>query len=267
MKRRWLRITQVVLLIYVLLGIALHYFQDKLLFHPVKLPENHSFNFSQPFKEINLRVNAAKSISIIQFTVPDSACKGVVLYFHGNKNNIERYAGYAGYFTKNNYEVWMIDYPGFGKSTGDRTEQALYHDAKLFYELARSRFSKDSIVIYGKSIGTGVASYLASVRDARQLILETPFTNMYSLMANYAFMYPVSWISKYHLPTDDYLEHVKVPVTIIHGEKDEIIPFKFSRRLKAKYPSINLVSIEKGKHNDLDEYPEFHNTIKAQLSK
>jgi pimeloyl-ACP methyl ester carboxylesterase len=265
MKRKWIKILRWVVLIYLLIAIALHFFQEKFIFHPKQLDAAHLFNFSQPFSEVNLQVNSEKTISIVQFIIPDSIRKGVVLYFHGNKDNVERYANFANTFTRNDYEVWMIDYPGFGKSTGERTEEILYEDAKLFYKLATSKFSKDSIIIYGKSIGTGIASYLASVRDCKQLILETPYTSMHDLMSHYAFIYPVSWMAKYHLPTDKYLEHVKVPITIIHGKKDEVIPFKFSKRLKAKYPSIRLFEVEKGKHNDLTEHPVYNQAIDETL--
>ncbi|HRO70483.1 MAG TPA: hypothetical protein PK951_08890, partial [Chitinophagaceae bacterium] len=82
--KRWFKI---ILLVYIVAGLALYFLQDKILFHPQKLPADHSFSFPTPFKEINLPVNEEKNLNIIQFTVPDSLCKGVVLYFHGNRNN------------------------------------------------------------------------------------------------------------------------------------------------------------------------------------
>ncbi len=103
-------------------------------------------------------------------------------------------------FTRNKYEVWMMDYPGFGKSTGKLTEQIMYDDAATLYQMARARFSKDSIIIYGKSLGTGVASQLASVKDCKRLILETPYYSIEALMKHYAFIYPVSLMAKYHFP-------------------------------------------------------------------
>jgi uncharacterized protein len=218
-KRIW-KWAGIALAIYIVCGVALYFLQEKFLFHPQKLSEDHIFNFSIPFKEINLAVNNEKNISIVQFTVPDSVCKGVVLYFHGNMRNIERYAPFASNFTKNNYEVWMIDYPGFGKSTGERTEQIIYDDAKEFYKMARARFGKDSIIIYGKSIGTGIASQLASVKDCKRLILETPYYSIDALFSHYAFIYPVSWMCKYHFPTYQYIEKAKVPITIFHGTND-----------------------------------------------
>ena len=261
---KWIKIT---LVIYVLLGIALYFFQEKLLFRPEKLPADHVFNFSIPFKEINLLVNNEKNLNIIQFTVPDSICKGVVLYFHGNRRNIERYAPFASNFTHNNYEVWMMDYPGFGKSTGERTEQILYNDARELYKMARARFAKDSIIIYGRSLGTGIASQLASVKDCKRLILEAPYYSIDALLSHYAFIYPVSWISKYHFPSYRYFEKIDAPITILHGASDEVIPYSQAKRLmKIAKPGTELITIEKGEHNNLNDFPLFHQKLDSVLS-
>ncbi len=261
--RKWVKI---VFLVYVILGACLYFFQEKFLFYPEKLPTDHVFHFDNPFREINVRVNNEKNLSIVQFTVPDPVCKGVVLYFHGNRRNIERYAPYASNFTKNNYEVWMIDYPGFGKSTGERNENILYDDGLQFYKMARARFSKDSIIIYGRSLGTGLASHLASVRDCKRLILEAPYYSMYALAGHYAFIYPVEWMCKYHLPTYRYLQKTTVPVTIFHGTSDEVIPYNNAKRLmRVAGPGAALVTIEGGKHNNLNDFPLFHQKLDSIL--
>jgi len=258
----WLKIAAVV---YILCGTGLYFFQEKILFHPGELPADYRFNFRQPFKEIDLAVNAEKNLSIVQFTVPDSVCKGVVLYFHGNRKNIERYAPFAVNFTRNNYEVWMMDYPGFGKSTGTRTEQIVYADAATLYQMARARFSKDSIIIYGKSIGTGVAAQLASVRNCKRLLLETPYYSIDALMRHYAFIYPVSWLTNYHFPTCNYLNKIEAPITLFHGTNDEVVPYCQALRLAKENPGVELVTIEKGKHNNLNDSPLFHQTLDSLL--
>jgi uncharacterized protein len=260
--RNWLLL---VIAIYVAIGVALYFLQEKFLFHPQKLSQEHTYNFPAPFKEINLPVNNEKNLNIIQFTVPDSVCKGVVLYFHGNKKNIERYAPYAINFTKNNYAVWMIDYPGFGKTTGKRTEQIMYDDAAILYQMARARFAKDSIIIYGKSLGTGVASQLASVKDCKRLILETPYYSVEEMMNDRAFIYPVSLMAKYHFPNYKYFKKIEAPVTLFHGTNDELIPYKHSVKLANENPAVNLVTIEKGKHNDLNDSPFFHQQLDSLL--
>ena len=256
---------KIAVVVYIVCGIGLYFFQERILFHPRELPDTYQFNFQAPFKEINVPVNAEKNLSIVQFTVPDSVCKGVVLYFHGNRMNIERYAPFAINFTRNHYEVWMIDYPGFGKSRGKRTEQIMYDDAITFYKMARARFSKNNIIIYGKSIGTGVAAQLASVRDCKRVILETPYYSIDALMKHYALVYPVSWLTKYHFPIFSYFKKIEVPITLLHGNKDEVIPYKQAERLANENPGVELVTIDKGKHNNLNDFPTFHQRLDELL--
>ena len=256
-----------VFIIYIAGGIFLYYFQDKLLFHPSVLPADYRYNFPIPFREINLAVTKEKNISIIQFKVPDSICRGVVLYFHGNMQNINRYAMFATDITKNNYEVWMIDYPGFGKSTGKRSEKIIYEDAVKFYQMARARFSPDSIILFGRSIGTGVASYLASVRDCKLLILETPYYSLSALAKQYFFMYPVGAMSAYSFPVYQYFENITIPIYIFHGTDDKVISHKNALRLKnLKKNYIELITIENGKHNNLREFPIFRQKLDSILN-
>lgn len=233
----------------------IYFFQDKVLFRPTELPADHAYDITVPFKEINLAVTNDKNLAIVQFTVPDSLCKGVVLYFHGNRRNIERYAPFARYFTKNNYEVWMMDYPGYGKSTGKRTEAILYEDASTLYQMAKSRFSQDSIILYGKSLGTAIASKLATMHNAKRLILETPYYDCSSILNQYLPIYPTSWLLHYKFPNYEYIPKVIAPVTILHGTDDGVIRYSNARKLlpllKAK---DEFISIEKGSHNDLYEF-------------
>lgn len=264
MKRAW-KILKIVTLVYVGLGIILYFTQSLFIFHPKKLHGDYNFDFPIPFKEVNIPVTKEKNISIVQFTVPDSARKGVVLYFHGNRENIKRYAKYAPLFTKNQYEVWMIDYPGYGKSTGKRSEKVLYEDALTFYKMANSRFPAEKIIIYGKSLGTGIASQLAMVRDCQRLILETPYYSMDALARHYFPIYPVMPLSKYSIPTHEYFEFIGEPITIFHGTRDRVVPYKHSKWLLKKKPGVELITIEKGKHNNLVEFPVFINKLDSLL--
>ena len=262
--KRWL---WTLVIIYVVIGLLLYFFQEKIIFHPQKLAFDHKYNFSIPYKEINLRVTDSRNLGIVQFTVPDSVCKGVVLYFHGNMRNIERYAPHATQFTRNNYEVWMMDYPGYGKSTGERSEQGLYDDALEFYKMARARFPKDSIIIYGKSMGTGIAAQLASIRDCKRLILETPYYDFPSVIQHYFPIYPVSLMLHYQLPTHEYIEMVKAPITIFHGTDDGVITSSNAKRLIPLLGKKDeFISIKKGSHNDLYEFPQCTKKIVSLLS-
>lgn len=260
---KWLKILAIV---YCLAGAGLYFFQEKLLFHPEPLPADYVFRFDHPFRELTMPMDDSRTVSLIQFTVPDSQCRGVVLYFHGNRKNVTRYAPFARNFTKHGYEVWMVDYPGFGKSNGERSEQVLYDDALQVYKMAQSRFSRDSIIIYGKSIGTGIAAQLASRRDCKRLILETPYYSIAALFRHYAWMYPVDWMTKYKFPTCQYFSAITAPVTLFHGTRDEVVPYQHSTwLLKAARSPAELITLEGGYHNNLNDFPLFHQKLDSLL--
>ena len=244
----------------------MYFTQDAILFHPKKLAADYKYTFGVPFREINYPVNNKKNLSIVQFTVADSLCKGVVLYFHGNRKNINHYAAYAQNFTRNHYEVWMIDYPGFGKTSGERNEQVLYEDAYRLYKMARKSFSSDSIIIYGKSIGTGIAAQLASSRNCKRLILETPYYSIEALAKKYFFIYPVNPMTRYSIPTYSYFEKITAPVTIFHGTSDGIIPYNHAKKLiKIIKRNGELVTIKKGKHNNLVDFELYQRKLDSLL--
>ncbi len=248
---------KILLLVYIAGGIGLYFLQDYILFHPVSLEREHKYDFPEKHRDINIPVDENSNLNIIQFFSTDTVTKGVVLYFHGNKKNISRYAKYPPYFTRHGYEVWMIDYPGFGKSTGRFTEQTLYEWAGFMYRFARSRFAADSIIIYGKSMGTGIAAQLASVQACKRLVLETPYYDFPSVVKHYLPFYPVDRMIHYKMPTHEYLKKVIAPVTILQGKDDRVITYRNASRLK-KYlkPGDEFVTIEDGSHNDLFRFEE-----------
>lgn len=263
-KRTIKRIFTTLVLIYLFGGIVLYFIQDKFLFHPLPLAKEYRFSFGRPFEEMNISFEK-ENVSIIKFKTVDKR-KGVVLFYHGNMENVEHYKKYPALFLSNHYEVWMIDYPGFGKSSGERTEKRIDDEALLMYDLASGQISSDSIIIYGKSIGTGVAAYVAASRNCKELVLETPYYSMSSLARHYFPVYPVDWLLRYTFPVHDYLNKVKAPVTILHGTHDEVVPYQQSVRLKKEDPKIELITIEKGKHNNLSEFTTFRNKIDSLLS-
>jgi len=215
---RWMKIS---LALYCLLGILFYYLQEKILFHPEPIAKEIPFKFDQPFKEFNLNFDENTQFNAVAFTVPDSSRKGIVLYFHGNRENINRYAPFAKKFIDQGWEVWMADYPGFGKSAGKLSEKILYEEALQLYKLARNQVAPSQIIIVGKSMGTGIAAELASVRDCRQLILESPYKSMLSLVDHYTWIFPLKAILKYQFPTDQYLQKVTAPVTIFMAAKTD----------------------------------------------
>jgi alpha-beta hydrolase superfamily lysophospholipase len=261
---RWLKI---IILIYSSIGIILYYLQERFLFHPEKLSNAYVYHFKVPFEEVNIPMNEKDTVNMIKFFPADSLRRGVVVYFHGNRQNIERYAKFASNFTKHGYEVWMEDYPGFGKSTGERTEKKMYEQALQIQKMAASKYGKDSIIIYGKSFGTGIASYVASQSDNKRLILETPYYSIPSLFACYAPIYPTGKMSNYKIPVNEFLADVKYPVTIFHGTDDGVIPYRNANRLKSVLKTTDeFIKVEKGTHHNLNDFDEVKQKLDSLLN-
>jgi pimeloyl-ACP methyl ester carboxylesterase len=269
MKRKHLRWLTWIVLLYGIIGIGFYFFQDIILFHPSPVGRNYSYSFSQPYREINIAYDQETNLNIVQFLLPsNSVAKGVVLYFHGNRINISHYAQYSKNFTSMGYEVWMLDYPGFGKSTGSFSEEKLYDYSLQLYRVARTRFQPGQIIIYGKSFGTCLASQLAAVRDCRYLILETPYYNFSSLVSHWMPFYPVDNLLHYRFPTNEYLPKVTAPILIFHGTADDLIPLKNAEKLgEVLKPGDAFIKIEKGRHNNLNDFPQFHRQLDSLLSK
>ncbi len=261
---RWLKI---IVLIYCIIGIALFYLQEKFLFHPEKLSNAYVYHFKVPFEEVNIPINNTDTVNMIKFFPADSVRKGVVVYFHGNMENIERYAKFADNFTKHGYEVWMPDYPGFGKSTGERTERKMYEQALQVQKMAAAKYGKDSIMIYGKSLGTGIAAYVASQSNNKRLILETPYYSIPSLFSCYAPIYPTGNMINFKIPTHKFLSDVNYAVSIFHGTDDGVIPYRNAARLKKILkPTDEFITIEKGKHYNLNGFEHYTKKIDSLLN-
>ena len=260
---RWLKLF---LLCYATGGIILYYTQDKLLFHPEPVAAYHVYDFPKPYEDQFITYDSSTQFHLVKFPASTDSTKGVVLYFHGNRKNIGHYAKYAKLFTQHGYAVWMCDYPGFGKSMGQRSEPVLYDEAEQVYKLARQEYEKQQIVIYGKSLGTGIASYLASKRDCKQLILETPYYSITSLARQFAFIYPVGQLMAYKIPQAEYLKKVTAPITIVHGTNDWTTFYSNALRLKKSLKlGDQFITIRGGEHNGLTDSLQVQQAIHQAL--
>lgn len=260
---RWIKI---IVLVYCVIGIALYYLQLNFLFHPEQLARDYEYKFDTPFEEVNIPFNETDTMNMVKFFPKDAVRNGVVLYYHGNKQNIGRYAKFVNIFIKNGYEVWMEDYPGYGKSTGERTEKKLYEQAMQVYKMAAGKYKSDSIILYGKSLGTGIASYVASQTNCQQLILETPYYSIPDLFGCYAFIYPTERMSTYKIPANEYLQEVKYPITIFHGTNDGVVPYRCAAKLKSVLKQADeFVTIKNGTHHNLYEFEEYQKKMDSLL--
>lgn len=261
---KWIRkIFLALIIIYLIIGAVLYFAQKSILFDAKPVSKDYQFSFDQPYEELNLSFHN-QNLNIVKFK-PQIQRRGIVLFFHGKTQNVEHYKKYPPFFVRNGYELWMIDYPGYGKSTGSPNEKIIYEEALLMYDVASKQINADSIVIYGKSLGTGIAAYLAANRSCKQLILEAPYYSIPCLAKHYAPIYPVNLMIKYSFPTHEYLKKVRAPITIFHGTDDQLIPFRHSKWLKEENGRINLVTLDKGNHNNLSDFALYQSTLDSSL--
>ena len=142
--------------------------QEKFIFLPTQLPEEYSYSFDNEFEEFFLTNPDGARLNALHFKT--NKPKGVILYFHGNAGDLSRWGEIANRFLDFEYDVIVMDYRGYGKSTGKRSESSLFEDAQLFYEHTAKLFSKDDIVVYGRSLGCSIATHVASQNEIKKSI-------------------------------------------------------------------------------------------------
>lgn len=264
----WLSILIVVLVIYITISIALYYLQDYMLFKPEKLPEDFQFDYdNQETKEYNLETRDGAVINGLRF-FPKGESKGVVLYLKGNSKSIKGWGKFAVDFTRHGYNVLMVDYRGFGKSTGRRSQKAIKRDLQLVYDKLKDQTSEDRIILYGRSLGSGFAAKLASMNHPKMLVLDAPYYSLTKVTARYAPFMPLSLLMKYPLPTYKWLKYVQCPIHIIHGTHDKLIPFKSSIKLSKVNPKLTkLHTVIGGGHKDLNNFESYHRMLDDIINK
>ena len=160
----------------------------------------------------------------------------------------------------------MLDYRGFGKSTGKRGEKEMLNDMQFIYEKLKEEYKEDHLIIYGRSMGSGFASKLAADNRPRYLILDAPYYSFRKVVERLLPILPISLVLRFHLRTDKWMDAVKCHTYIIHGTKDRLIPISHSEKLQKINPRlITLIRIHGGHHNDLPSFDEYHNFIRDIL--
>lgn len=258
-----MRIMMIIIVIILSLSGLLFLFQEHLIFFPQKLSPGHTYQFDYDFNEVNYQVEEGVTVNALHFKVKNPV--GIVFYSHGNAGNLSNWGLIAEDFLSHNYDVLIYDYRSYGKSSGKLSEQNLYKDADYIYRDLLKTFNEKRIVVYGRSIGTGVAAYVASQHNPSLLILESPYYNMADLVKSIIPVIP-AFLLRYKFRIDKMIGQVKCPVLIFHGTRDEVIYYGSSLKLKKHFKSSDrLVTIEGGNHNNLDSFEIYHQELAAIL--
>lgn len=265
MKKILIRILLIIGALYIILCVFFYFFQEKLIFYPKKLNENYTFSFNQDFEEINLKTEDGTILSGLLFKGTES--KGLIFYLHGNAGALDSWGQIAPYYTDLGYDIFFLDYRGFGKSGGTiKSQMQLFDDAQRAYNEMKEQHDEDNIIIIGFSIGTGIASKIASENKPHMLILEAPYYSLTNLIQDICPIIP-SFAIKYKLENYNYISQCKMPVIIFHGDKDIIIDHKNSDKLKTVLKGTDTIITLRGEgHNTITENKEYQKEISEILN-
>lgn len=243
---------------------ALFVFQERLIFPGTPLPADHSFRFDQTFDEVSIPVDGAV-LSALHFRQPEP--RGLVFFLHGNRGNLASWTTGIDFYRRVNFDFFIVDYRGYGKSTGSiSSEQQLHADVRAAWEAVAHRYRGKPIVIVGRSLGTGPATRLAADVDAALLVLVSPYSSLAALARQIYPMVPEA-VLRYPIRTDALIERVVAPVLLLHGTRDTLIPIAESERLLGRIRGPRqLTRIEGAGHSDLHLFPAYLESLALRLS-
>lgn len=251
--------------IYLVLAGALYLFQDQLIYQRVPLETNSVFHFDQPFEEFNIPVTENIHLNALLFRA-DSSAKKLIIYFHGNRDNLQRWGNYAEDFTSIGYDILMIDYRGYGKSDGDPSEEALYHDSKLVWDWAQQNLPHEAYLLYGRSLGSAVAAELATRVNPSLLLLETPFDELRGTPYTGVREWLGLFGSKHRFPNLEFIPRIKCRIVVFHGTDDWVVPMSSAAALKPLLKKEDeFYTVQGASHNNLRDFKAYHDALRSAL--
>ncbi|MCX2862876.1 alpha/beta fold hydrolase [Paucibacter sp. PLA-PC-4] len=262
MMRRLLLVVALALLVYGALLAWLYWRQERLLFMPQPLPAAHRFALGDDVHELQIEVPGAR-LSALHLRLP--APRGLVFFLHGNAGNLDTWFVNADFYRRAGYDLFMLDYRGYGKSSGRIDSEAqLRADVRAAWEQVAPRYQGLRRVIYGRSLGTALASGLAAEVRPELTVLVSPYASMAALMRLH---YP--WVPgrllRYPLDTAADVARTKGPVLLLHGEQDALIPPQQAEQLLAHAPQARLLRIAGAGHNDLQNFEAYLQAMREAL--
>lgn len=263
--KRFLFLLSFLIGLYVLLCGLLYLLQEKLIFFPQKLDKNYRFPFLQRFEEVSIQTEDHEILHGLLFKTENR--KGLIFYLHGNAGSLADWGEVADVYTNLNYDVFLLDYRGYGKSSGRiQSEVQLFSDVQSAYSEMLKVYDKDMIIVLGYSIGTGPAAKLASTNNPKMLILQSPYYSLTDVVKHTVPLVP-TFLLRYKLETYQYIKSCEMPVVLIHGNKDEVIPYSQSLKLMPLLKKSDvLITLAGQTHNGMSFSPDYAKEIQKILN-
>ncbi|MEI7836383.1 MAG: alpha/beta fold hydrolase [Planctomycetota bacterium] len=258
MKRKVPRMFWVILITavagYLAAALTVFLLQRRLIYFPTREMLGNPAQCNLPFKDVALKTS--DGLTLCAWYVPPPVADGpVVLHCHGNGGNISYHLGLIQILRNAGVGVLAFDYRGYGHSEGSPDEQGTYRDAQAAWDYLTKTVGipPERIIVYGQSLGGGVASHLAVQVKPAGLILESTFTSLTDRGAESFWFLPVRLLARYHYPTIDRLASISCPVLIFHSPSDEVIPIRHGRALfEAAHEPKRFIEL-RGDHNNCFE--------------
>jgi alpha-beta hydrolase superfamily lysophospholipase len=264
----------VLLLAYGAALAALWWGQERLLFQPTPLPATHRFRLAADVHEVDIDVPGARLNALhLRLPHPD----GVVFFLHGNAGNLESWFVNPDFYRAMNVDLFMFDYRGYGKSSGQiGSEAQLLADAQTAWAQVAPTYAGRPVVFYGRSLGSGLAARLAAALAPPQrpdlLLLVSPYRSLQALATEHYPFVPAA-VLRYPVRTDLALQGLMADapgagrprVLLLHGERDTLIPPAHSDALAALAPGVTVQHIAGAGHGDLQAFPAYLAAVRTAI--
>lgn len=244
-----LRFLVALVVLLVILVVAVRWIEPGFAFFPSAGETTTPREFGVEYEALSVATGDGEQLRVWRLRPPRPRAR--VVYFHGNGGNLSVWAPILAGVARREYEVIAFDYRGYGMSSGRPSEQGLYRDVDAIVD----RFGSDPrtmpMVYWGRSVGAAMAAYAATRKRPDGVILESGFPDVRSLVRTSPVLAFLALFSSYRFPCSEFLQNVRAPVLVLHGDADTVIPFEQGRKLFDRIPGPKqFVTIQGGDHND-----------------
>lgn len=259
----------VLVLIYLVALAALYFFQDRLLYFPTREVRETPELIGLVFDEATLRTD--DGVSLNGWFVPADSATATILFCHGNAGNIGDRLESIAQFHRMGLAVFIFDYRGYGQSAGRASEKGTYRDAEAAWNYLTNEKGIDpkTIVIFGRSLGGAIATWLATQHRPGALIVESSFTSVPDIAARHYPYLPVRLLSRFQYNSKENIARVTAPVMIAHSPDDNLVPYRHGEVLFAAANEPKEFLKLSGSHNEgfLQSAQLYENSLSAFITK
>ena len=221
--------------IYLVLLIFLYFYQGKLLYHPTVNSDTEIDNLIPKIEKVN--ITTSDNLNLLGWFHKKDISKNTILFLHGNAGSLENRIYKLNHFENFDLNFLIIAWRGFSGNSGKPNEKGLYDDAKSAVNWLKSKgIKEENIILYGESLGSAVAIEIAQNKKFAGIVLESPFTSMVEMGKKHYPIFPVSLLLKDKYESINKIKNIHIPVLVMHGKKDSIVPFEMGKKI---YTSAN----------------------------